>query len=286
VEAADVVREIGRETARHRHLVRRLGGEAVGAWEIVDDDGRREVLKFSPEPGWARHFARVGTVCAYLEARGYRASRVTESALLPSGVAYYVQEFVSGRPLAEQRAGVRMSPAAVDAMVDLNKLQEGLAPPVRQGWAGYIEDCMFGEDHEWRVLTALGDSAVDEVLAAARAFVGPRRGPVFSRDDLVTGSFEPHNVLVDGEILTVVDLDAAGTGDRMIDLAALLRFDVDGTHRDRIVAEAERVGRVRELLVASMYWSLSSLHLTLMAGEDPVRATNQTAEHLARLVAI
>ena len=284
MDAQQVVDAVNGSSDRDLQLVGRLGGDAVGAWELIDSAGRREVLKFSADRGWMAHFSRVGAVCDFLRSRGYPAPRVTDSGVVGGVVAYYLQEFVPGRRLAEQRAGAYLSGDAVETMLQLNGLQEGLAPSVRpsgQGWSDYLEACLWGEDHEWAALEALADPAVDELLADVRRVLGSSRRDVFVRDDLVTGSFEPHNVLVDrGTVTAVVDLDAAGDGDRIIDMAALLRFDRSGAHTERILAEAARIGRPWPLRAAIIYWALSSLNLATASGQDPAVAAQRVRREL------
>ena len=74
------------------------------------------------------------------------------------------------------------------------------------------------------------------------------------------GDFGPHNVIVDrGRIRAVIDLDASGQGDRVIDLARLLRrADNNPTIRDRIFAEADAIDRHDRLLVAGAFWLVPS----------------------------
>jgi hypothetical protein len=54
-------------------------------------------------------------------------------------------------------------------------------------------------------------------------------------------------------------------------------------HRDLILAEATRVGRLRQLQV-SLYWSLASLHAAIQSGQDSAEAATWTQEHLASLI--
>ena len=288
MDAGTVVDALNESSGRSLSLVRRLGGEAVGAWEVIDRSGRREVLKFSALPGWVAHFARVRGVSDHVRRRGYPTPRVTVSGVMANGIAYYLQEFASGRPLAAQEVNAELSNEGVELMLGLNRLQEGLAPPGRapgQSWSDYLEACLWRDEHEWAELAALEHPEVSGFLADLRAFLGTNQAQVFVRDDLVTGSFEPHNILVDGNgVPTVVDLDAAGPGDRIIDMAALLRFDRRGVHAERITAEAARIDRLWPLHAARVYWTISSLYLATAAGHDPHEAASSRRRRLADLL--
>lgn len=258
-----------------------LGGVAVGAWEVIDDCGTREVLKFGDHPVWRTHALQTRMVSEHLRANGYPAARVTDCGVLASGTAYYLQAFIAGTPLGPAPGGLSLD--QLEVLLGVVDAATGLAPPVPQGWADYIEAVLFREDHEWGALAASTDPLIGVVLERARGLVDSHGEARFTRDDFVTGDLGPHNVLIaDGAVQAVIDLESSGTGDRIIDLARLLRHDMTRDVRGRIHAEAERMGRVSAFLLAATYWALSSLH-TRLCREDPLEPACEKA--LRRLAA-
>jgi aminoglycoside phosphotransferase (APT) family kinase protein len=66
----------------------------------------------------------------------------------------------------------------------------------------------------------------------------------------------------------VVDLEASGRGDRVIDLVLLLKWVDTPALQERIFDVARQMGRTRQFELADIYWALNALNGALASGDD------------------
>ena len=189
------------------------GGE-VGAFRILDADGRAYVFKLQPA-GLAPQTTEV------LRPLGYPVPRYVSW-----GDGYHVQEELPGTP-AWRGWGMGGARPFVPRLLELNELQEGrgledgdswlemLRTSVTTGFRGYsITETLERRSDESRELLRLCRRAVGRYAAAVR----PAR-------DVVHWDFTLSNVLVeDGRVSGVIDWGGTRTGDRLFDLATLVYY--------------------------------------------------------------
>lgn len=214
-----VVAEINR--AHGLGLVLRSRCEAglqSGAWLLADPDGRPVILKWTAAGSAARVVHRAEAV-ARLRGAGYPTPRWLVAGATSDGCVYHVQEFVSGLP-----AHPLTAPTA-ELLLGVLEQQAGLDP-----------DPASDRNAEVRVVasdeSALGyRGAVRQLGAAGQALIArydrllDAYGDVqLPAGDMVHGDFNTCNILVrDGRVSGVIDVDALGSGSRVIDYACLLR---------------------------------------------------------------
>jgi aminoglycoside phosphotransferase (APT) family kinase protein len=88
-------------------------------------------------------------------------------------------------------------------------------------------------------------------------------------EDFVTGDLGPHNTLVVGDTVSgVIDLEASGRGDRVIDLVLLLRWVDSEALQERIFEVARQMGRPRQFELADVYWALNELNGAYASGDE------------------
>jgi aminoglycoside phosphotransferase (APT) family kinase protein len=287
VNAEAVVDEINARYSTAYVLNRLIGGQAQRGWEIRNADGQPFVLKFNGHPGWRQQVQRFALIAAHLRRHAYPVSRILLQGSLPSDTYFFVQEVLPGIRL-DNHSDDPISSEALELMLDLLDRHAGLAPNVTQRWSDYVHDATFGRQHEWRALAESQHPAIENVLEQAARRLVPLADAGFVRNDFVTGDLGPHNTLVtDGVITGVVDLEASGSGDRVIDLVLLLKWVDTEAQVERIFDIARSMGRARQFEVAETYWLLNELNGALASGDDHIieQRAQLVRERLTRSVA-
>ena len=236
IAAETVLPEINRTHGlRYALRGRCVGGMQGGAWLLADPEGRAAILKLQPDrPGWRRPWTALEAVNR-MNAAGYPTPRWIAAGVSGAGVRYHVQEFVEGEPSSPLDA----DKAAL--LIEVIERHTGLDPDPANDWCVYVDSVVGGPLREGSraFLRGFGPPADDLLAAFDRVLAehGPVRLPA---GDLVHGDLNTCNVLLrDGRVSGVIDIDAFGSGTRVIDYAWLLReaYAMD--------AEPEAVRRVR-----------------------------------------
>nr|WP_238345417.1 phosphotransferase [Actinopolymorpha cephalotaxi] len=206
-----------------------------GAWLLADPEGRPAILKLQEDkPGSRRPWTLLEAVNR-MNAAGYPTPRWIAAGVTEAGIRYHVQEFVEGEPSSPLTAD------KVALLIEVIELHAGLDPDPGNDWNVYVGSVLGGERREdsRALLRGFGPPGNDVLAAFDRVLAecGPVRLPA---GDLVHGDLNSCNVLLrDGRVSGVIDIDAFGSGTRVIDYAWLLReaYAMD--------AEPEAVRRVR-----------------------------------------
>jgi aminoglycoside phosphotransferase (APT) family kinase protein len=249
-----------RHGTRFSVLGRYEGGE-VGAVRLVDDEGRRFVLKHSPA-GLAPKTTDV------LRPLGYPAPRY-----VVCGPGYCVQEELPGRVAGGW--GIA-SPPVMARLLELNELQAGRSVDEDMSWPATIVDSVTTGFAEFCVVETLDrhSDASRELLELCRRTVERHAATLPAGRDVVHMDFTLANVLVEGDAVTgVIDWEGTRTGDRLFDLATLLYY-ARGQAPDLERHVVERIGRqglsvyLAHMGVRQSDWSLR--HHGLHAGDRAV----------------
>lgn len=265
-----VAQLLERINARHATALR-LGaryaeGENQGAYALADAAGARFVLKYQRRPGWLRMIERARLVTDRLRALG---SPVPEYRLLgefADGAVYWVQGALPGAP---PRA---LTDGHLDQLLALIDLQAGRAISGEQDWSDYVTRVVFTGESGWAGSLRGHSGATLEVLGRIERAVAGKRGYRRVGDDIVHGDLGLGNLLAHGgRISGIVDWDAAGCGDRALDLAKLFFYSYENAPirerlRGRIVALAGHDG----LCVYAAYTILAQLDWSI--GHQPQSA--------------
>jgi aminoglycoside phosphotransferase (APT) family kinase protein len=239
-----------------------LGGIGTGAWRLADRaGGRRAVLKLStPTSGFLRSVVEgLPALTEHLRQRDYPTPPILAAgAVADGGTWFWVQAWSAGEPM-ERALGEPLSPGNLERLLATLNLHEAIAPAGHvRDWSAFVHDNVLAGDHEWGVLAGVDDDGVRGALAALSDWLRPVDGVRLEDTDFVHGDFGPHNTIVDGPTLAVIDLDSAGRGDRMIDLARLLRHGLgDPPIARRIIEKADAANARDRLRLAAAYWSVN-----------------------------
>ena len=209
----DVVADINRTHGFAFRVEYRFdSGMQQGAWRLRGSDCRRAVLKFSRDRS-VEDLRRLPDAIDLLRKNDY-----PTPAWFAVGVAefpYYVQEFLDGIP------STPLTAAKIPLLLDILERQAGLNPaPHIDANAGIRRTIVDGPDRTVRALGAQGERLVDDLVRLL-----DRHGPIdLPGGDLVHGDFNSCNILLDrGTVAGIIDIEAMGSGTRVIDYACLLR---------------------------------------------------------------
>ncbi|HVX45788.1 MAG TPA: aminoglycoside phosphotransferase family protein [Mycobacteriales bacterium] len=191
----------------------------VGAWSVMDPEGRRAVLKGND--GMAHRIARLPQIVERIRAAGYPTPAWIVAGVTDDGGAYHLVDFAPGEPMSNHP----LTAESAAQLVAVIETQVGFDPDPQQDWSGYMPSAAFGESEgdPRPEVRRIGRPGV-ELLEHFDAVLAPYRGFEVPRGDLVHGDFNTCNVLIDkGKISGVIDVDACGSGTRAVDYAWLLR---------------------------------------------------------------
>jgi hypothetical protein len=214
-----VLAEVNRRHDAAYVLAGRLaGGHQTGAYLLDRPGGGVAVLKWSADPARAGQVLRAAAAVERVRRAGYPTPAWLAVGVTVDGFPYQVQQCVSGTAIAD------LGPHEVDLLLDLVERQAGLDPDPGRDWSSYIWQFVF--DDVEGVDSWLRRRGVDAcaVADAYRVLCAPFQHEVLPGGDLVHGDLSSHNVLVDrGSVTGVLDIEALGSGTRVIDLAGILR---------------------------------------------------------------
>jgi hypothetical protein len=224
-----VVSFINGTCAERWRIVSPLSGGTSGAFELIQTDGRRAVLK--TRPGRFAWWIERGLITVdRLRRAGYPTPAYLEIGETDDGWTYWLMEHVVGRRMRLDSEG------DLDLLFDLVDRQAGLDPPTDQDWSSYIHAVVFDNGNGWAEQMRNASTAAAELLVALEQAIAPCNDVHFSSHDAVIGDFGPHNILVHaGEVAGVVDTEASGRGTRIYDLWSLLSGDMPSPWRERVV---------------------------------------------------
>ena len=236
IAAESVLPEINRTHGlRYALRGRCAGGMQGGAWLLADPEGRPAILKLQADKPGSRRPRTVLEAVNRMNTAGYPTPRWIAAGVSEAGIRYHVMEVAEGEP---------SSPLTADTaalLVEVIERHAGLDPDPANDWNVYVDSILGGQfrDDNREFLRSFGPPGDDLLVAFDRVLAehGPVRLPV---GDLVHGDLNTCNVLLKaGRVSGVIDIDAFGSGTRVIDYAWLLR---EGYAMD---AEPEAIRRVR-----------------------------------------
>ena len=194
-------------------------GENEGAYAIVDAEGQHFVLKWHRRPQWLPRLEHAQRITDGLHDRGVPVPAYVLRGSFPDGYIYWVQSRLPGLPPAS------LTETHLRQLLAFNDLQAGQALSPEQNWADYVRAVVFAGESGWADSLRQHSAATHAVLTRLERLVRGKDGCCMIMDDIVHGDLVVDNVLVEGERVTgIVDWDAAGCGDRVLDLAKLLFY--------------------------------------------------------------
>jgi aminoglycoside phosphotransferase (APT) family kinase protein len=197
------------------------GGESGCTHSILDDQGIEFILKWGEGPEF--RVRPTLEITHRLRALGYPAPEFIVASR-GDGLRYLVQRMLPGRP------GAALTPALLERLVELNRLQEDAALEFVEGWPTRIVESVEKGFEHWCV----HDSLATHSLQTAGLLVELKRtalkvaGVHFRTTDAVHFDFSTANILVEhGEVSGVIDWNGCCAGDRAFDLTTLAFYALE-----------------------------------------------------------
>jgi len=259
MDPAGIVALINDRHGTHFRLGRPMGGGESGCTHsILDDQGIELILKW----GEGSEFRVRPTleITRRLRALGYPAP---EFILASSGneVRYLVQRMLPGRP------GAALTPALLERVVELNRLQDEAASDFVEGWPARIVESVEKGFEDWCVHDSLATHSrqTAALLGEVRRVVAGVAGAHFRTADAVHFDFSTANLLVEhGEVSGVIDWNGCCAGDRAFDLTTLAFYALEEPDvatwlldRAREISSAPAIALyLAHMIVRQLDWSI------------------------------
>lgn len=214
-------------------------GENQGAYAVADASGAPFVLKWQATTEMLSRLERARGVAERLVKLGVPAPRYHLIGSFPEGTTYWLQTALPGSPPAD----LRLSLEHVRQLLDLNERQAGQALSAEQDWSEYVRRVVFAGESGWADTLRRHSPGTRALLGRLERVTAGREDSVSRTSDLVHGDLALGNVLVvGGQVTGIVDWDAAGCGDRALDLSKLLFYSYENwpTYVNRPVQDVLR----------------------------------------------
>jgi aminoglycoside phosphotransferase (APT) family kinase protein len=255
------------------------GGEDQGAFQVVNTDGTRAVLKINRNPAWVSQVNRAKAATAHLKPLGYPVPTYTLVGSTDRGT-YSLQTELTG--INESPTPERMTELL--KVIDLQKGQ--LISEVQgQDWVWYITDVVFrGESGHVRAMMQFS-AETSAVVAEIEGLVAGLQGKALVKDDLVHGDMGVNQILWNGNAVAgVLDWDQVGYGDRTIDLVSLWYSIMQAPEaRDTVMKHMLEISDKVKICAAYKMLTMVAWNITKGGGDvAPAAMLARTATELLR----
>lgn len=200
-------------------LRRYEGGENQGAYLVLDPGGEGFALKWDRHPQHLPRLWRARQITDRLRSLGAPVPEYRLIDTFPDGYTYWLQTALPGS------SPETLTEGQLQDLLKFIDLQAGQAISHEQDWSAYVEAVVFEGESGWIDSLRLHSATTRELLGRLERLVAGKRACCRNVGDIVHGDLGPGNVLVNGEQVSgIVDWDAAGCGDRVLDLTKLLYY--------------------------------------------------------------
>lgn len=259
IDPAGIVALINDHHGTHFRLGRPIGvGESGCTHSILDDQGIEFILKWGE--GSEFRVRQTLETTRRLRALGYPAPEFVVASR-GNGLRYLVQRMLPGKP------GAALTPALLERVVELNRLQEEAASEFVERWPARIVESIEKGFEQWCVHDSLATHSPQTaaLLAEVRRTVSMVGAAHFRTSDAVHFDFSTANILVEhGEVSGVIDWNGCCAGDRAFDLTTLAFYALEDSEvatwlldRAREVAGPRAVALyLSHMIVRQLDWSI------------------------------
>ena len=223
MDPAAIVASINDRHGTHFRLGRPVaGGESRGTYSILDDEEVEYILKWGE--GSEFRVRETVEIARRLRTVGYPAPDFIVSSSRDR-LRYLVQRMMPGTP------GAALTPALLERVAELNRLQEDVAAEFAEGWPARIVESVEKGFGDWCVHDSLATHSRQTAtwLAELRRTVSiVAAGARYRTTDAVHFDFSTANILVEnGAVSGVIDWNGCCAGDRGFDLTTLAFYALE-----------------------------------------------------------
>jgi Phosphotransferase enzyme family len=285
MDARQLVDRINLRHGTHYNLNKRYStGENQGAYALTDEHGAAHVLKWNQQPSWLERIQHAQRITTYLRTLAMPVPKYLLAGTYPDRITYWIQTALPGSPAGQ----ILLS--HVGQLLDLIELQSGRALSAEINWSEYVRAVVFRGESGWRDSLQRYNPDTRAVLERLTQLVAGKDLTALRSDDIVHGDLALDNVLVvDTMVSGIVDWDAAGCGDRCLDLSKLLFYSyADPALRAPLRARMLSIGGpdtyaiyLAYNILAQLDWSIH--HHTAAAVAEGVTLAHQILQDLEQL---
>jgi hypothetical protein len=220
MDAQQIVEHINSRHMTHYTLHHRYAtGENQGAYALADERGAACVLKWNERPPWLERLRLAWRITDHLRALGAPVPRYLLADTGPDNLTYWLQTALPGAPPPQ------LLPSHVARLLELIELQAGQALSAEVNWSDYVRAVVFDGESGWRDSLLRYSADTRAVLARLTQLLNGKQSTILRSEDIAHGDLGTDNVLAAGSAISgIVDWDAAGCGDRCLDLSKLLFY--------------------------------------------------------------
>ena len=261
-------------------------GENQGAYALSDDQGHLYVLKWNDHLPWIEALTRAQQVTTHLGTKGVPVPSYVLIDKHADQVLYWIQTALPGAP---PRA---LSIRQAEQLVTFVERQAGQTLRTGSNWSEYVLAVVFAGRSGWRNTLAQHNDRTRAVVSRLTTITANRSALSLHANDICHGDMGTDNVLVQGHAVTgIVDWDAAGEGDRALDISKLLFYsyhidDIRSLLSHHLIAISGQDAYVIYLaynIFAQLDWSIH--HHSVESVEEGVGLANRILDDLEAITA-
>lgn len=230
------------------------GGENHGATRLIDAVGSTFVLKVHDAQDILPRLHRAQAVTRRLRELALPVPEYVHIGLVGHTI-YWVQTALPGD------SAMKLTVQQLETLLEWNAAQAGQAISAEQDWSWYVRAVVFEGESGWAATLRDYSAGTQALLVRLERLTAGRESALSRSTDIVHGDLCLGNILgVRGQLSGFVDWDAAGCGDRALDLAKPL-FDVFENRElcARLITEIVRISGYDALVVLLTYSILAQL---------------------------
>jgi aminoglycoside phosphotransferase (APT) family kinase protein len=192
-------------------------GENQGAYALTDEQDAAYVLKWNERPPWLERVRLAQRITEHLRALGMPVPRYVLADTSPDNLTYWIQTALPGTPPRQ------LLRSHVNQLLELSEAQARQALSAEINWSDYVRAVIFEGESGWSDSLLYYSADTKAVLKRLTQIVDGKHATILQSDDIVHGDLSVDNILAVGaRISGIVDWDAAGCGDRCLDLSKLV----------------------------------------------------------------
>ncbi len=196
-----------------------------GAYALVNAEGEHTVLKVYTDSNIIQRLQRAHLITDLLASEGVPVPLTCWIDALADGRTCWLTSKLPGRASGE------LTETMLEQLLIFNRVQIGRAISQEQNWSSYAASIVFAGESGWAETVKAYSPLSHDLWLRLEAFTTGKNTYCDYASDIMHGDLCLYNFLIDAEHVTgIIDWDAAGCGDCVLDLLKLL-FSASGDQK-------------------------------------------------------